>query len=67
MSERAGYWIFGILLSVAITVALGRGLVDERGIKIVPLLCGLALAFGLLFGWAINGYIDYVRASAQLR
>ncbi len=67
MSERAAYWIFGILLSAAITIALGRRLVEARGVKIVPLLCGLALAFGLLFGWAINGYIDYVRASAEMR
>ncbi len=67
MSERAAYWLFGILLSAAITVALGRGLIKERGMKILPLLCGVALAFGLIFGWAINGYIDYVRASAEMR
>jgi hypothetical protein len=67
VTERAAYWVFGLLLSGAITIALGRGLVSERGIKVVPLLCALGLAFGLILGWAINGYIDYVRASAEMR
>jgi len=65
MSEGLAYWLFGIALSAAFTVAVGRNLVAERGRKIVPALCAIALLMGLLIGWAINGYIAYVRASAQ--
>ncbi len=65
MSERIAYWVFGLALSSALTVAAGRGLVAQRGRRIVPALCAFALLLGLLFGWALDGYVAYVRASAQ--
>jgi hypothetical protein len=52
-------------LSAALTTAVSRGFVLERGRKVVPALCVFALVFGLLLGWAINGYLAYVRASAM--
>jgi hypothetical protein len=64
MSERLAYWLFGIALSSAMTFAVGRSLIAERGAKVIPGLVAFALLFGLLAGWAINGYIAYVRASA---
>jgi hypothetical protein len=57
--------MFGLALSGALTFAVGRSLVAERGPRIVPVLCVVAVLFGLLLGWAINGYIAYVRLSAQ--
>jgi hypothetical protein len=65
VSETLGYWFFGIALSAALTAAVGRTLVIERGRKIIPALCAFALLFGLLIGWAINGYIAYVRFSGE--
>jgi hypothetical protein len=65
MGERLAYWGFGIALSSALTFAIGKGLVAERGAKIVPVLCICALLCGLLLGWALDGYIAYVRLSAQ--
>jgi uncharacterized membrane protein YraQ (UPF0718 family) len=64
VSERLAYWLFGIALSAALTVAVARNLVAERTPKTVVALGAMALLLGLLIGWAINGYIDYVRASA---
>ncbi|MGA7354095.1 MAG: hypothetical protein WA431_08555 [Candidatus Cybelea sp.] len=64
MSEPVAYWLFGVALSSAMTFAVGRTLVAERGPKLIPALAAFALLFGLLVGWAINGYIAYVRASA---
>jgi hypothetical protein len=64
MSEPVAYWLFGVALSCALTFAVGRTLVAERGWKVIPALAAFALLFGLLVGWAINGYIAYVRASA---
>ena len=67
MSERLAYWAFGFVLSGAMTVAIGRTLVAEHGRKIVPGLALVALVTGLLFGSAIDGYVQYIRASAQMR
>jgi uncharacterized membrane protein YraQ (UPF0718 family) len=65
VSERLAYWIFGLALSGALTVAVGKNLIAQRDPKAIAALCAFALLFGFLIGWAINGYIDYVRASAQ--
>jgi hypothetical protein len=65
VSEHLAYWAFGLALSAALTVAVGRSLVGERGAGVIPALCVFALLFGLLLGWAIDGYIAYVRFSAQ--
>ncbi|MGB6522938.1 MAG: hypothetical protein WBE83_14320 [Candidatus Cybelea sp.] len=67
MSERLAYWAFGFVLAGAMTVAIGRTLVAEHGRRIVPGLVLAAVVAGLLFGWAIDGYVQYVRASAQMR
>jgi hypothetical protein len=64
VSEALAYFVFGLALSTALTVAVGRSFVMERGAKVVPALCAFAVLFGLLLGWAINGYLDYIRASA---
>lgn len=65
MGERLVYSVFGVALSAALTFAVGRSLVLERGPKIIPALCAFGLLFGLLLGWAIDGYIAYVSASGQ--
>lgn len=67
MTERAAYWAFGLLLSGALTAAVGKTLVGEHGRKVIPALFAFALLFGLLLGWAIDGYIAYVRTSAEMR
>jgi hypothetical protein len=66
MTERIAYWIFGLLLGCAGAIAIGRPIVTERGRRVVPAIAAGGIAAGLLFGWAINAYIDYVRASAAL-
>jgi hypothetical protein len=64
MNETLGYFIFGLALSAALTIAVGRSFVVEHGPKVVAALCVFAVLFGLLLGWAITGYLAYVRASA---
>jgi hypothetical protein len=63
----AAYWAFGFVLSGALTVAVGRSLVAEHGRRLVPGLCVFAVLFGALLGWALDGYIAYVHASAEMR
>lgn len=46
---------------------IGKPLVAERGARrVLPVLVLLAVAIGALLGWAINAYLDYVRASATM-
>jgi hypothetical protein len=67
VNEQLVYLLFSVGLSAAITVAIGRNLVTERGRKVIPILVVIALCVGLLLGWALDGYIGYVRASAEMR
>jgi hypothetical protein len=61
------WWLYGLGLGAAIAIAVGRELIARRGRKIVPGICVMALLLGLSFGWAIDGYMDYMRASATMR
>jgi hypothetical protein len=65
VGERLAYLLFGVALSTALTFAVGRSFVVERGPKIIPALCAFAVLFGLLLGWAIAGYIAYVGTAGQ--
>ncbi|MFY9720405.1 MAG: hypothetical protein WAK16_12265 [Candidatus Cybelea sp.] len=67
MSERVAYWVFSLALSAGITIAVGRNFVTEHGRRVIPILLITALCAGLLLGWALDGYIGYVRASAEMR
>jgi hypothetical protein len=67
VSERVAYWVFSLALSAGITVAIGRNFVKEQGRKVIPILVITALCAGFLLGWALDGYITYVRASAEMR
>jgi uncharacterized membrane protein YciS (DUF1049 family) len=67
LSERVAYWIFSFALSAATTVAVGRNFITEHGRRVIPILVAIALCTGLLLGWALDGYIHYVRASAEMR
>jgi hypothetical protein len=64
VSEELGFWLFGMALSAAMTAAVGQSFVHERGRRVIPALCIVALLLGLLIGYALNGYIAYVSASA---
>jgi hypothetical protein len=67
VTERIVLWLFGFALGVALAVAVGRALMANHGRKVIPGVCVSAVVLGLLLGWALNGYIDYVRASATMR
>jgi hypothetical protein len=61
------YWFFGLALSCAIAVAVGKQLVEDHGRRIVPLIAVGALIFGLLAGWALTRFIAYVQVSETTR
>lgn len=67
MSAPVVFWIFGFALAGIVAAMVGKPLVAERGARrVLPVLVPLAVAIGALLGWAINAYLDYVRASATM-
>ena len=67
MTEQIAYWIFGLGLGAAVAIAIGKPLVEERGRQLIPAVVAGGVVVGALLGWAINGYIDYVRSSQTTR
>jgi uncharacterized membrane protein YciS (DUF1049 family) len=67
VSEHLAYWLFGIALGAGITAAIGRNFVRERGARVIPILVVTGLCLGLILGWAVDGFIAYVRLSAEMR
>jgi hypothetical protein len=66
MTFRIANWVIGFVLSGAITIALGKSLIVEHGRKLIPALWVAGLFMGLVLGWAINAFIDYVQESATI-
>ncbi len=56
----------GFALAAMMSVALGGSLAKEHGPKyVVPIFTVLTVACGLVFGWAINGWLAFSQASAM--
>jgi hypothetical protein len=58
------YWMVGMLFGSATVVVVGRDFVSEHGRKLIPWLVVLGLAFGVLMGWALNAWINYIHFTA---
>ncbi len=44
---------------------LGKSFVEERGRRLIPLFVVLALVAGLVVGWALNAWVDYIHFTAN--
>jgi hypothetical protein len=67
VSQHAVFWVVGMIVGCALGGATGQSFVQEHGRRLIPLFVVLALAAGLLIGWALNAWIDFVHASATMR
>ncbi len=47
-------------------VAVGNGIVEDRGRKAVPYIAAVTLALGLLLGWALDAFLTYVKESGTM-
>ena len=69
--EHALYYLVGMGLAGMICFALGQAFVREQGLEReatrIYRIAALATAvLGLLLGWSLNAFIDYVRESATI-
>jgi len=65
MSQRAVFYVVGIVLGIAGGVVMTQSFSEDHPReKVIRFTIPLALAGGLILGWALNAWIDYVHASA---
>ena len=60
MTTRALFWIVGMIAGGAIAAMIGKSFMDDRGRKSLPIFIVLGLVFGLVVGWALNAWNDYI-------
>jgi hypothetical protein len=44
---------------------MGKSFVEERGRRLIPMFVVLAIVSGLIVGWALNAWIDYIHYTAN--
>jgi hypothetical protein len=54
----------GMAFGAGTVTVVGRDFVKEHGRKLIPSLVVLALAFGVVMGWALNAWIGYIHFTA---
>ncbi len=59
------FWIVGFLIGAGIVAMTGKSFVEEHGRRLIPLVVALALIGGLVVGWALNAWNDYVHFTAN--
>jgi hypothetical protein len=64
-TTHALFWLAGMIVGGACVGMIGRDFVKERGRQLIPLFVGLAIAGGLVVGWALNAWIDYIDYTAR--
>ena len=65
VSEHALFWIAGMIVGRATAGMIGKGFVEERGRRLIPVFVGLALVCGLALGWALTAWVDYIHFTAN--
>ena len=65
MSEHVLFWVAGMIVGCATAGMIGKGFVEERGRRLIPVFVALALVFGLVIGWALNAWVDYIHFTAS--
>jgi 1,4-dihydroxy-2-naphthoate octaprenyltransferase len=59
--------VVGFVVGAATVAMTGKGFVEERGRRLVPVVVLLAVLGGLVVGWALNAWNDYIHIHRQHR
>ena len=60
VTDHLLFWIAGFIVGGGTAGMVGKGFVEERGRRLIPLFVALALVCGLIVGWALNAWVDYI-------
>ncbi|HEX3550543.1 MAG TPA: hypothetical protein VHT53_09210 [Candidatus Elarobacter sp.] len=64
-TEHAVFWVAGMIVGGATIGMMGKSFVEERGRHLIPAFIGLALLAGVIVGWALNAWVDYIHFTAN--
>jgi len=65
VSQHAIFWVVGIILGAAGGLVMAQSFSQDHPRKqVIAWAIPLAMLGGLLLGWALNAWIDYVHATA---
>jgi len=65
--QHAIFYAVGLILGGACGLMIGQSFAAEHGRrKVLPVVVPLTLVAGLVLGWALNAWNDYVHASATM-
>ncbi len=59
------FWVAGFVVGGATVGMMGKSFVEERGRRLIPMFVGLAIVAGVVVGWALNAWIDYIHFTAS--
>ncbi len=65
VTEHVVFWVAGFVVGGATVGMMGKSFVEERGRRLIPMFVGLAIIAGLIVGWALNAWIDYIHFTAN--
>jgi hypothetical protein len=59
--QHALFWATGMLVGCGIVGMTAKSYADGHRRALRPMIAVIATLFGLLLGWALNAWFDYVR------
>ena len=65
IAQQALFWVVGFAVGAATVAMTGKSFVEERGRRLVPVVVVLAVLGGLVVGWALNAWNDYIHFTAN--
>jgi hypothetical protein len=65
IASQALFWVVGFVVGAATVAMTGKGFVEERGRRLLPVVVLLAVLGGLVVGWALNAWNDYIHFTAN--
>ena len=64
-AQQLLFWVVGFIVGGGTVAMTGKSFVEERGRKLIPLVVVLSIVGGIVVGWALNAWNDYMHFMAN--